>query len=172
MKKMIEENLKNAFQVLALAIKSEIEAVNVYSELHDQVKNELLKKKLKFLIYEEKKHKRILERLYSQRFPQRKLELPEKSFLPPINLTLDSKASILDLFKAALKAEKISEDFYKEVGSKAEGKESRRILEYLSRVERSHYFMIKSEIDLLDKYPDYYDVEDFHLGQDLFHLGP
>ena len=49
---------------------------------------------------------------------------------------------------------------------------SRKILEYLSRVERSHFFMIRSEIDLLSRFPDYYDVEDFHLGQDLFHVGP
>ncbi len=169
---MILNAKTSPFQVLALAIKSEIEAVLVYSKLHDKVKNELLKKKLKFLVYEEKKHRRILERLYSQRFPQRKLELPEKSFLPPVKLTIDSKTSILDIFKAALKAEKMSEEFYKEAGSKVEGKESLRILKYLSRVERSHYFMIKSEIDLLERYPDYYDAEDFHLGQDLFHIGP
>lgn len=160
------------FHVLALAVKSEIEAVNVYSKLHDQVKNELLKKKLKFLIFEEKKHRRILERLFAQRFPQRKLELPEKSFLPPVKLTLDSKTSILDIFKAALKAEKMSEEFYKEARDNTDNEESRRVLGYLSRVERSHYFMIKSEMDLLEKYPDYYDVEDFHLGQDLFHVGP
>jgi hypothetical protein len=46
------------------------------------------------------------------------------------------------------------------------------MLEYLSRVERSHYFVIKSEIDLLSQFPDYYDVEDFNIGQDLFHIGP
>lgn len=160
------------FQVLALAISSEIEAVNVYSRLHKKVKNELLKKKLKFLIYEEKKHRRILEKLYSQRFPSRELELPIKSFLPPVKLRLYSKTSILDMFKAALKAEKISEDFYKDAGSKSEHRETRKILKYLSRVERSHYFMIKSEIDLLDKFPDYYNVEDFHLGHDLIHVGP
>jgi hypothetical protein len=32
--------------------------------------------------------------------------------------------------------------------------------------------MIKSEIDLLQKFPDYYNVEDFHVAQDLFHVGP
>jgi len=162
----------DAFQVLALAIRSEIEAVDVYSKLHGQVKNELLKKKLKFLVFEEKKHRRILERLSGQRFPHRKLVLPERSFLPPVKLTLDSKTSILDIFKAALKAEKMSEDFYKEAADRADNKESRIILEYLARVERGHYFMIKSEIDMLEKYPDYYNVEDFHLGQDLFHIGP
>jgi len=32
--------------------------------------------------------------------------------------------------------------------------------------------MLKSEIDLLEKFPEYFDVEDFHTGQDLFHVGP
>ena len=32
--------------------------------------------------------------------------------------------------------------------------------------------MIRSEIDLIRKFPDYYNVEDFHIAQDLFHVGP
>jgi len=78
----------------------------------------------------------------------------------------------LDLFKLALKAEKMSENFYREAGERAGDKESKRVLGYLVRVERSHYFIIKSEIDMLDRFPDYYKVEDFHLGQDMFHVGP
>ena len=31
---------------------------------------------------------------------------------------------------------------------------------------------VRSEIDLLEKFPEYFDVEDFHIGQDLFHVGP
>lgn len=159
-------------KVLAVAMRSELQAIDVYSKLQGKVKNEILKQKLKFLIYEEKKHKRILERLFSQKFPERKLLIPEKSFLPSIKVSLQGKNAVLKLFQAALRAEKMSQDFYKEAGEKAKDKESQRILAYLSRVERSHYFMIKSEIDLLEKFPDYYDVEEFHLGQDLMHVGP
>jgi hypothetical protein len=32
--------------------------------------------------------------------------------------------------------------------------------------------MIKAELDLMAKFPDYYDVEEFHIAQDLFHVGP
>lgn len=32
--------------------------------------------------------------------------------------------------------------------------------------------MIQSEIDLLEKFPEYYDVEDFHFGLEMIHLGP
>jgi len=159
-------------EAFGVAIKSEIEAAKVYSGLHDRVKNEILRMKLKLLSSEEKKHRRILERLFSQRFPGEKLEIPEKSFLPPIKITKAKKLSVLDLFKLALKAEKMSEEFYREAGEQAEDKESKRVLGYLVRVERSHYFVIKSEIDMLDRFPDYYKVKDFHLGLDMFHVGP
>lgn len=166
-------NLKlSPAEVFGIAIKSEIEAAKSYSKLYEMVKNEILRMKLKFLISEEKKHRRILERLFSQRFPEEKLKIAEKSFLPPVKISKGKKLSVLDLFKLALKAERMSEGFYGEAGERAEDKESKRVLGYLVRVERSHYFIIKSEIDMLDRFPDYYKVEDFHLGQDMFHVGP
>ena len=130
------------------------------------------KKKLKFLIFEEKKHREILERLFRQRYPGEKVVLPKKSFVPPIKVRIDSKTSIVDIFKAALKAEKLSEDYYKDMSQKVEEEESRKILEYLSRVERSHFFVIKSELDLLERFPEYYDVEDFHFSHEMVHFGP
>lgn len=160
------------YEVLAVAIRSEIEAAGFYARLLSQVKNILLQKKLKFLVLEEKKHRRILERLHAQRFPDVGLKIPEKTVRPRPKATLDEKSSVLELFQAALGAEKIAETFYKDAQRVIKDAGSKKILEYLSRVERSHYFLIKSEIDLLERFPDYYDVEDFHLGQDLFHVGP
>ena len=160
------------FEVLAVAIRSEMEAADFYSRMLARVKNVLLQQKLKFLVLEEKKHRKILERLHSQRFPDVALRIPEKTVRPRPKTKLDEKSSILDLFQAALEAEKSAETFYKEAQKVIRDAGSKKMLEYLSRVERSHYFLIKSEIDLLGRFPDYYDVEDFHLGQDLFHVGP
>jgi rubrerythrin len=160
------------YEVLAVAVRSEIEAANFYAGLLGQVKNVVLQQKLKFLVLEEKKHRKILERLHAQRYPDRKLVIPEKPVRPRLPATVDRKSSILDLFKAALAAEKFAEEFYRDAQKVLEDAASRKMLEYLSRVERSHYFLIKSEVDLLSRFPDYYDVEDFHLGQDLFHIGP
>ncbi|UCE22672.1 MAG: ferritin family protein [Candidatus Aminicenantes bacterium] len=160
------------YEILAGAVRSEVDAAGFYSKLHEKVKNELLREKLKFLIFEEEKHRKTLERLFSQRFPERVLKIPEIPLLPPIKASLGEKASVSDLFQAALQAEKISEDFYKQASEKMKDETSQKILKYLSRVERSHYFMIKSEIDLLEKFPDYYDVEDFHFGQEMVHVGP
>jgi rubrerythrin len=159
-------------EVLAIAIRSEIEAASFYARILDGVKNILLQQKLKFLVLEEKKHRQILERLHAQRYPGIELRIPEKTACPRPTMTVDERSSVLDLFKAALQAEKYAEEYYKDSRAVVEDAASQKILEYLSRVERSHYFLIKSEIDLLSKFPDYYDVEDFHLGQDLVHVGP
>jgi rubrerythrin len=159
-------------EVMAVAIRSEIEAANFYDGVLAKVKNILLQQKLKFLVLEEKKHRKILERLHAQRYPDRELKIPEKPVRPRPSVTVDGTSSVLDLFKAALEAEKFAEEFYRDARNTMADSGSRKILEYLSRVERSHFFMIRSEIDLLSRFPDYYDVEDFHLGQDLFHIGP
>lgn len=159
-------------EVLAAAVRSEIEAANFYGGLLSRVKNVVLEQKLRFLVLEEKKHRRILERLHAQRYPGIELKIPEHLIRPRPTLRVDEKSSVLDLFKAALEAEKFAETYYRDAVPLMEDPASRKILEYLSRVERSHAFLIRSEIDLLARFPDYYRVEDFHLGEDLFHIGP
>ncbi|MFB0564289.1 MAG: ferritin family protein, partial [Candidatus Aminicenantaceae bacterium] len=84
-------------EVLAVAIRSEIQAAETYSKISREVKNEILRMKLKFLISEEEKHHKMLERLFSQRFPNEKLEIPDKSFLPPVKVTLGREFSVLEL---------------------------------------------------------------------------
>jgi rubrerythrin len=159
-------------EVLAVAIRSEIEAADFYGGILARVKNVLLQQKLEFLVLEEKKHRKILERLHAERFPGTELKIPEKVVRPRPAAKVAETSPVLDLFKAALEAEKAAEEYYREARGKLADAGSRKILDYLSRVERSHFFMIRSEIDLLSRFPDYYDVEDFHLGQDLFHIGP
>jgi rubrerythrin len=159
-------------EVLAVAIRSEIEAAAFYGGMLEKVKNILLQQKLKFLVTEEKKHRQILERLHAQRFPEVELRIPERPARPRTAASLGDKSSILDLFKLALEAERLAEQFYNDARRVMDDAASRKMLEYLSRVERSHFFLIKSEIDLLSRFPDYYDVEDFNIGQDLFHIGP
>jgi rubrerythrin len=167
----IDKKLKS-WEILSVGIGSEVDAVSFYTRLQGRVKNVILLQKLKFLALEEEHHRKILERLFGQRFPEKTVGAPESSLMPPIAASLGEQASVLDLFLAALKAEETAEGFYQEAGELAEEEGSRKMLAYLSRVERSHQAMIRSEIDLLEKFPDYYSVEDFHIGEDLFHVGP
>jgi len=167
----IDRKLK-PWEILSVGIRSEVDAVSFYSRLQGRIKNVILFQKLKFLALEEEHHRKILERLFGQRFPEKTVGAPESSLMPPIAASLGEQASVLDLFLAALEAEEMAESFYQEAGELAEDEGSRKMLSYLSRVERSHQAMIRSEIDLLEKFPDYYSVEDFHIGEDLFHVGP
>lgn len=169
---MEELNTLSPSRIISKAIKSEVEAADYYSHLKQMVKNRLLLKKLDFLVLEENKHKKLLERLFSQKFPQSQLELPDKAFLTIEPKEIDDKSSVSSLFKIALKAEKEAEEFYGNASKKVNDDQSKKLLQYLTRVERSHYYIIKSEIDLLEKFPDYYNVEEFHIGEEFVHIGP
>jgi len=159
-------------EIMAVAVRAEMDAVAIYNGLRGRVKNEVLRQKLSFLADEEVRHKAILERLFADKFPGETLRLPESGAVPAKSVPLDEAASVLDLFKLAMAKEKEAEEFYKESKKSITDSPGRKILDYLSRVERSHYFMLKSEIELLEKFPEYFDVEAFHTGQDLFHVGP
>lgn len=159
-------------QVLVVAIHSEIDAAAFYRKLRAKVKNEVLLQKLDFLIFEELKHKKILEKLFSQRFRGRSADAPKKALMPPIRASVGPRPSVFDLFKAALTAEKEAEAFYNKAARSIDDDLSRNLLSYLGRVERSHQAIIRSEIDLLRQFPDSYKIQDFHIGQDLFHIGP
>jgi rubrerythrin len=160
------------WQILSVAIASEVDAAAFYTRLQSKVKNVLLIQKLKFLALEEEHHKRILEKLLGQRYPGTPKDAPPSSLMPPIGVALPADPGVPALFEAALKAEETAEAYYNEASKRAEDEGSRRILAYLGRVERSHQAMIKAELDLIRRFPDYYNVEDFHIAQDLFHVGP
>jgi rubrerythrin len=160
------------WQILSVAVRAEIDAAAFYARLQGKVKNILLVQKLKFLALEEEHHKKILEKLLGQKYPDKPADAPEASLMPPIGVTLPAEPGVPALFEAALAAEETAEAYYNEAGGKAEDEAGRRVLAYLGRVERSHQAMIRAELDLIRRFPDYYSVEDFHLAQDLFHVGP
>ncbi|HOW86989.1 MAG TPA: ferritin family protein [Candidatus Aminicenantes bacterium] len=166
------DNSLQPWQILGVAVRSEIDAAAFYTRLLGRVRNLLLVQKLKFLALEEEHHRALLERLLAERYRGRPVDAPESSLMPPIGASLPADPSVQALFEAALGAEKAAEAYYNEAAGRAEDEASRHILAYLGRVERSHQAMIGSELDLLRTFPDYYDVEDFHVAQDLFHVGP
>ncbi len=159
-------------EIISMAVKSEVEAADYYSHLKQLIRNQLLLKKIEFLVMEEKKHKELLERFFTRKFPESPLKLPGESFLAYGQAKIDDQSSVKDLFKIALEAEKSAEEFYHKASEKVAGVQSNKIFRYLTRVERSHYYIIKSEMDLLEKFPDYYNVEEFHFGEEFVHIGP
>ena len=160
------------WEILGVAIRSEVDAASFYIRLQERVKNVILVQKLKFLALEEEHHKKILERLLGQRYPDKPKDVPGSALMPPIGVSLPADPSVPALVEAALQAEETAEAYYNDAAMRVEDETGRRLLAYLGRVERSHQAMLRSEMDLIRRFPDYYDVEDFHIAQDLFHVGP
>jgi len=142
-------------KLLGLAIRSEIDSNKIYSDLANRVTNPLLREKLHLLAFEENKHKIALETLHKSLFKEDEISIPEKtdeSLLPSIHYTPSS--SLVDFLYQAMEAEKSAENFYLNLSRRVE-KDQRKILEYLSHVEHSHYMMLKSEYTLAQDFEDY-----------------
>jgi len=142
-------------ELLGLAIRSEIDSQTVYLKMAERVQNQLLKEKFQILAFEESKHKTILERLHEVLFPREKTQIPDKAdeaLLPSVHISPSS--SLLDILYQAMNSEKSAEEFYANLARRVEAAQ-RKILEYLSKVEHSHYMMLRSEYTLAQEFEDY-----------------
>lgn len=141
--------------LLGLAIRAEIDSQKVYRRLSRRLKNPLLREKIGILAFEEKKHEKALKNLYAASFPKDKLIIPDKSeekLLPSVVITPSS--TLVDVLEQAMKAEKAAEIFYARLSRRVKGNK-KGLLQYLSRVEKTHFLMLKSEYALALEFEDY-----------------
>jgi rubrerythrin len=161
-----------SLEIMGIAIKSEVVAGQVYDRLAQRIRNRALKEKLLFLKGEEEKHRIMLEEMYAQSFPEVKLALPPRSLLPKVDIALSENTPVPELLEIAMEWEKLSEEFYADFARRAEDARGRAVLQHLSGMESSHYHLLKTELDFIAQFPDYYKVEEFHFGEVMVHLGP
>lgn len=162
----------SALEALGVAIKSEIEAVELYARMARSVRNSFLAAKLGFLRQEEEKHRALLEEFYARRFPDVELKLPTAPVMPPLDAASPPAITLPDLFQLAMQAERISADFYSREADRTADPAGRTMLRYLSKVEHSHFHLLETEYDLVSRFPSYYNADDFHLGDEFMHIGP
>ncbi len=169
---MDESQGLTALEVLGVAIRSEIDAAALYRRLAEDVRNPMLVAKLSFLRQEEVKHESMLREMYARRFPDVELRLPSRPLVPPLDAPGASTLSVPDLFQLAMRAEQLSSDFYSREAARSSDDAGRTLLRYLANVERSHYHLLETEYDLVSRFPNYYNADEFHLGDELMHVGP
>jgi rubrerythrin len=167
----IDPNL-TLLEIMGIAIKSKIEAAQVYGRLVQGVRTPTLKEKLLFLKGEEENHRAILEEMYAEYFPEVELLLPPRSLLPRMDVALGDDVPIPELLEMAMERQKLSEKFYADFAKRAEDVRGRAMLQYLSNMESSHYHLLKTERDFISRFPEYYNAEGVHFGENMFHLGP
>lgn len=169
---MVYDEGLTALEVLGIAIKSEIEAAQLYARMAAQVRNTSLASKLAFLRQEEEKHREMLESLYTRRFPDIELQLPVRSPVPQIQSTDLDDMTVPELFQLAMQAEQTAADFYSREADRSNDHAGRTMLRYLSNVERGHYHLLHTEYELVSRFPSYYDADEFHFGDEMMHIGP
>jgi rubrerythrin len=157
----------SSLEVYGIAIRKEIEAARAYQQIVALVGPKEVKRKVRFLRDEERKHRSMLEEMYRREFPDVALVLPKSGQRPPLQVALDEKAPLTRVFELAMAAEKAAEKFYAEAAERSDSQSGRKLLNYLGGMERGHYFLLKSEYDLLnefDRYESYKRFSQEHLG--------
>ena len=69
-------------------------------------------------------------------------------------ITLTPSSTLVELLYQAMQSEKKAEDFYAQLADRVEP-QYKKILEYLSQVEHSHYTMLNGEYALAQEFEDY-----------------
>ena len=153
-------------ELIAIAIKAEIESNGSYSRLADQVDNFVLKDKFRYLATEEEGHRQILEKLFRESFPDMELVLPEHSNAPIVNVTLSGENLLSDIMEQAMDAEKAAEEFYKGLAERFEDEERKGLMNYLANIEQGHHYFLNIERQRALRY-ETYDQE-----FPMMHIGP
>ena len=141
--------------LLGYALRAEIDANRVYTRMADRVKNTLLKEKFLLLALEEKKHRDIILRLFASMWGAEKPEIPkavDERLLPAV--TIKPNSDLAEILHQSMEAEKSAREFYTSVAKKVQAP-AKQMLMYLSKVENSHYLMLRSEYILALQFEDY-----------------
>lgn len=145
-----------ALEALGIAIRSEIDAQEVYSDLADMCGDELLKNRFLSLFHEERRHQTLLEKKYKEMFPETDLVLPQ-SQLPTevVESNNRKKMNIKDVLQLAINEEKRAREFYLDCAGTVKDLSGNRMFRFLADMEFSHQMMLTAELELIEKYPSY-----------------
>ena len=139
-------------ELLGMAIKAEIGARKFYESLAERVEIEALEEKIEWLAGEEAKHEALLRKMYETMFPGKEIVYPKEHIGPelkPVARELSGVQDIIDLIRWAMKAEEIAARFYEELEEMVDSEDRKRLMRYLSDMEKGHYYTLRAEYELL-----------------------
>ncbi|QDA31357.1 rubrerythrin [Thermococcus indicus] len=153
-------------ELLGMAIKAEIGARKFYESLAERIEIPALKEKITWLAGEEGKHEALLRKMYGSMFPGKEVLYPEEHIGPelqPVARELHSAQDIIELIRWAMRAEEIAAQFYEEIEKIVETEDRKRLMRYLSDMEKGHYYTLRAEYELL---------LDWEMYSQMMHVGP
>ncbi len=158
-------------EVLALGIKSEANASDIYRLMAEKVQNSLVKEKLLKLADEEKRHQEILTQLYRKITGGEEPVLQRKG-ISEVKDFLEGEYSHEAALELAIRSEEEAEKFYTEAAKKSEDPNGRFMFEYLANFERGHKILLQNELNALRNNPHWFDEEGNLWDDGTIHIGP
>jgi rubrerythrin len=154
---MIPKGL-TSLEVLGIAVRSEMDAQDVYQEMALRISNPRVKERFHLVVAEEQRDQILLERKYRELFPDVPLELPS-SLLPPRVCSADLRGGLglLGVLDLAIQEERHSRNFSLGAASRVEDLGGKAMLNFLADWEYAHQMMLTAERDMLVKYPNNYE---------------
>ena len=153
--------------LLVAAIKSEEDSNQLYTKMAKKTKNGLLKDKLEFLANEENKHRRFIEEIYANHFPDNELVLPKESPVPMPKIEYSEDAPLSKLLVQAMNAEMKACEFYKGLADRFDqGSKIYNTLLYFSDMEFGHYKILDMEKESMERF------EEGDVYWPMVHAGP
>lgn len=164
---MIDRDL-TAVEILGIGARSEEESYKLYRKLAQRVKNKIVKEKLLGLAREEKLHKEILLKKYYELTGERFPPIPPRGRERKEVINTEEIA-IKELIQLAIRKEREAYKLYSLGASKAKDLRGKYMLEYLASFEKNHEKILKAELDILERFPKWFEEED---GFRFTHVGP
>lgn len=158
-------------EILAVAIKAEMNAQAIYKLMAERITNQLVKEKFLHLAEEEKKHQEILTGKYEEATEGEKPVIPQTGRSEVEESLLQDYSHEAGL-KIAIQAEENAADFYLNAAKKSRDINGRFMFEYLANFERGHKIILEDELRALETNPHWFDVKGNPWGDDTIHVGP
>lgn len=168
---MEERQDLTTLEVLTIGIKAEMAAAALYTKMKEMSAAKDMQETMDYLIGQEERHEAFLRKAYSEQFPDVELKVPKNTMVPMVDENLGEEAGMKELFEAAMEAEKKANIFYTDLASKTRDPNSRKLLEYIASMERSHLSILQAEYHQFELSTDQ-DLDDFLRGDRLMHFGP
>jgi rubrerythrin len=154
---MVGEEI-TSLEALGIAIRSEIDAQEVYKDLASMCEEELMRDKFLNMHNEERKHQLLLEKMYKDMFPEVDLSLPPSRLPKEVkDSSARKKCSIKEILHLAIDEEKKSREFYLDCAETVTDLSGKRMFRFLADMEFSHQSLLNAELELFEKYPAYFE---------------
>jgi len=145
---------KRVLEIMQRAMRAEMDAVEIFSELMSRIENPTLEGKVHCLAIEESQHLQILEETCAQWFPDRPPLLPP-SQLPDAICCKKSREelSVEDILECAVEVERRSRARYLEAALTADSDDERSLFSFLADWEFSHLMTLGGQHRMKPRYP-------------------